>query len=75
MQLVSGSERIIAHANCDPVQGTVRWSPVKSLWIGSMTAAAILLGPLYFSWSALLLFSLVRPSPYAPGTPSGCTGG
>jgi stearoyl-CoA desaturase (delta-9 desaturase) len=56
MQLVSGSERIIAHASCDPVQGTVRWAPVKSLWIGTMTVAALVLGPLYFSWTALLLF-------------------
>ena len=56
MQLVSGSERIIAHANCDPVQGTVRWAPIKSLWIGSMTTAAMVLGPVYFSWTALLFF-------------------
>ena len=56
MQLVSGSERIIADANCDPVQGTIRWAPTKSLWIGSMTTAALILGPIYFSWTALLLF-------------------
>jgi len=56
MQLVSGSERLIVHANCDPVQGRVRWAPIKSLWIGSMTTAALVLGPVYFSWTALLLF-------------------
>ena len=59
MQLVSGSERIIAHANCDPVQATVRWAPIKSLWIGSMTTGALVLGPVYFSWTALLLFVVI----------------
>ncbi|HEV2080675.1 MAG TPA: acyl-CoA desaturase [Allosphingosinicella sp.] len=58
MQLVSGSERIIADANCDPVRGIVRWAPVKSLWIGGMTMMALILGPLYFTWGAFLLFIL-----------------
>jgi fatty-acid desaturase len=56
MQLVSGSERIIAGLNCDPVVGRVRWSPAKSLWIGSMTGSAVVLGPIYFTWGALALF-------------------
>ena len=56
MQLVSGSERIVAHVNCDPVRGAIRWAPAKSLWIGSMTIATLILGPLYFSWSAILVF-------------------
>lgn len=56
MQLVSGSERIIASVNCNPSLGVVRWAPAKSLWIGSMTASALVLCPIYFSWSALALF-------------------
>jgi stearoyl-CoA desaturase (delta-9 desaturase) len=56
MQLVPGSERIVADLFSDPVQGRVRWAPGKSLWIGSMTAAALILGPLTFTWDALLLF-------------------
>jgi stearoyl-CoA desaturase (delta-9 desaturase) len=56
MQLVSGSDRIIAGANCDPVEGRVRWAPAKSLWIGSMTASALVLGPLTFTWGAFALF-------------------
>jgi fatty-acid desaturase len=55
MNLVAGSERIVADG-ADPVQGRVRWAPVKSLWIGSMTVAALGLGPVFFSWSALALF-------------------
>ena len=56
MELVPGSERIVTGASSDPVQGSVRWAPAKSLWIGSMTITALALGPIYFSWSAFLLF-------------------
>jgi stearoyl-CoA desaturase (delta-9 desaturase) len=56
MQLVAGSERIIIHSGADPVAGQIRWSPGKSLWIGFMTGGALLLGPLFFSWSAFALF-------------------
>jgi len=56
MQLVAGSERISADAFSDPVRGRVQWAPAKSMWIGAMTAAALILGPIYFTWSAFLLF-------------------
>ena len=56
MQLVSGSERIVASTRCDPVSGIVRWAPGKSLWIGSMSVAALALGPVYFTLDAFLLF-------------------
>lgn len=56
MELVPGSERIVAEPGSDPVCGHVRWAPGKSLWIGSMTAAALLLGPIFFTWSAFFLF-------------------
>src|SRR5215813_12990287 len=56
MQLVAGSERIVAEAHSSPLEGTVRWAPVKSIWIGSMTAAAVLLGPVFFTWDAFALF-------------------
>jgi len=56
MQLVPGSERMITDNGSDPVRGRVLWAPAKSLWIGGMTLAALGLGPVYFSWSALALF-------------------
>lgn len=56
MTLVPGSERIIAVEGANPVDGTVRWAPAKSLWIGTMTAAAVGLCPVWFSWDALALF-------------------
>jgi fatty-acid desaturase len=56
MKLQPGSERIFADDSTDPLDGSVRWAPAKSLWLGSMTATAIILGPIYFSWSAVVLF-------------------
>lgn len=56
MQLVPGSIRIIAKADTDPVAGVVKWKPAKSIWIGSMTIAALVLGPLTLSWGALATF-------------------
>jgi fatty-acid desaturase len=40
----------------DALAGTVRWSPAKSLWLSAMTLAALIGGPLTFTWGALALF-------------------
>tara|TARA_R110000787_G_scaffold151854_1_gene265552 strand:- start:52 stop:1032 length:981 start_codon:yes stop_codon:yes gene_type:complete len=40
----------------DPVAGHVEWDVPRSLWNTFMFAGAILLAPVYFSWSALLMF-------------------
>lgn len=56
MDWAVGSERILASAATDPSVGRVRWSPVKSLWIGSMTLTGIVVGPLVFTWSAFGVF-------------------
>jgi stearoyl-CoA desaturase (Delta-9 desaturase) len=56
MKLVPGSERVLADASSDPVHGRLVWAPVKSIWIGAMSLAALLLGPLYFTWGAFALF-------------------
>jgi len=56
MQLVAGSERIVATPASDPVTGHVRWAPAKSLWIGTMTLATVLIAPFVFTWSGFLLF-------------------
>ncbi|MEE2692948.1 MAG: acyl-CoA desaturase [Pseudomonadota bacterium] len=56
MILVEGSPRIVAGDECDPAAGTVKWRPIKSLWIGSMTAVALVAGPLTFSLQALAIF-------------------
>lgn len=56
MHLVPGSERIVVDATSDPVRGHVAWAPVKSVWIGSMTLFALVLGPVFFTWGAFTLF-------------------
>lgn len=47
---------LVETPGCDPVTGRVRWDPAHSFWNGSMLAITLVLGPLYFSWSAFLVF-------------------
>lgn len=49
-------ERIDFEAVGNPVDGEVRWSPVKSLWWSGMAAGWAVLGTLYFSWGAVGAF-------------------
>ena len=56
MQLVPGSERILAAQDASPSAGRVCWAPAKSFWIGGLTLAAVVGGPLTFAWDALGLF-------------------
>ncbi len=58
MALVAGSRRIVAEeaVETDLKEGGVVWRPIKSLWIGSMTVASLVLGPVLFSWSAFAVF-------------------
>ena len=44
-------------ANAD--EGKVIWSPFKSIWNTSMIAIAIIFAPIYFTWSAFVLFLLL----------------
>jgi len=45
-----------ACADASPVAGTVRWDSVHSLWNGGMMVASLVLAPLCFSWSAVVVF-------------------
>ncbi|MCI3181882.1 hypothetical protein C5708_16680 [Caulobacter sp. CCUG 60055] len=42
--------------DADPLEGVMRWDPVHSSWNGAVVAAALVLGALTFSWSALTVF-------------------
>lgn len=42
--------------DADPSKGTVTWDPWRSLWNGGMLISALVLGPIYFSWDAVLVF-------------------
>ncbi len=48
--------RVIADEAACATEGRVLWAPGRSLWIGGMTLAALVLGPLYSSWSAVAVF-------------------
>lgn len=38
------------------VGGRVMWDPARSIWNGGMLAAALILGPVAFTWDAFLVF-------------------
>ncbi|HZT50122.1 MAG TPA: acyl-CoA desaturase [Hyphomicrobiaceae bacterium] len=50
------SPRMFDAPDTDAGEGVVCWKPVKSLWISAMTLAALIGGPVYFTWDALALF-------------------
>src|SRR6185503_9093627 len=50
------SLRMAEDEDTSAVDGEVRWKPAKSLWISAMTLAALIAGPLAFTWGALALF-------------------
>ena len=47
---------LVLDGGCDPSEGVVRWDPARSLFNGGMLLAAVVLGPLHFSWSAFAVF-------------------
>jgi stearoyl-CoA desaturase (delta-9 desaturase) len=50
------SPRMRDAEDTDAIDGSVSWKPGKSLWISVMTVAALVGGPLAFTWGALALF-------------------
>ncbi len=50
------SPRMYQREDTNALEGVVRWKPGKSLWIGSMTAASLIGGPLTATWGAAALF-------------------
>src|SRR5437016_6330990 len=40
----------------DPSAGDVKWDPARSFWNGGMLISALILGPLFFTWDAFLVF-------------------
>jgi len=51
-------------ANAD--EGEVVWAPFKSPWNTAMYGIALVLGPFYFSWSALAVFLGLRTQKKRP---------
>lgn len=53
---VSNIDRVRARAEPNARDGTVRWSPEKSLWFLTMLCGWCIGGTLFFSWGALVTF-------------------
>lgn len=47
---------LIIGPDADPMEGTVTWDPARSIWNGGMLLVALLLGPIYFTWEAFVVF-------------------
>lgn len=45
--------------SADAAAGHLVWDPARSLWNTSMILGALVLGPIYFSWSGLAIFLLL----------------
>jgi stearoyl-CoA desaturase (delta-9 desaturase) len=56
MTVFVDTARIVVGEKTNPIDGAVRWAPSKSLWLLSMTAVALIAGPLTFTWGAFALF-------------------
>ena len=53
------SERMIADDATSAVDGRIEWAPARSLWIGGMTVAALVLAPLHTTPAAVVMFLLL----------------
>jgi stearoyl-CoA desaturase (delta-9 desaturase) len=62
---------LILRPGVQPVDGKIVWEPRHSLWNGGMLIAAITLGPLYFSWSALAIFAALSAVTLCAGHSAG----
>ncbi|MEL7525296.1 MAG: fatty acid desaturase, partial [Pseudomonadota bacterium] len=53
------TERVSCENGANPVEGRVALRPVKTLWTIGMTVAALVAGPLTFTWPAFAVFVLL----------------
>ncbi|MCA9037417.1 MAG: hypothetical protein KDA91_19910, partial [Planctomycetaceae bacterium] len=53
------SRILAADPATNAIDGRVVWSPVKSLWLGSMMVLALVAGPLTFRWDAAIMSGLL----------------
>lgn len=56
-QPCSSTKRMIAGPRTSAAEGRIVWAPAKSVWTGGMLLAALLLGPVYVTPGAVLLFA------------------
>jgi sn-1 stearoyl-lipid 9-desaturase len=56
MDTHTGVPRIYAARQASPILGTVKWAPVKSLWLSSTTLVALIAGPMTLAWDTATVF-------------------
>jgi sn-1 stearoyl-lipid 9-desaturase len=47
---------LILASGVDPLAGSVRWDPARSIWNAGMMAVAAVAGPMFFTWGAFASF-------------------
>jgi stearoyl-CoA desaturase (delta-9 desaturase) len=47
---------LVLGPDVNPIDGSVRWDPVRSLWNGGMLLASLALVPFYSTWGAVAVF-------------------
>jgi sn-1 stearoyl-lipid 9-desaturase len=56
MDTHTGVPRIQAAQQANPILGTVKWAPMKSLWLSTMTLVALVAGPMTLAWDTAAVF-------------------
>ena len=59
--------------HADAGSGRLKWDAPRSIWNMSFIAGALILGPLFFSWSGVIVFLPYRDSPCASAIRSAST--
>lgn len=54
--LAYGTERVLETSLTNAIEGAVRWSPSKSIWLSGMAMAWLIGGSVFFSWGAVCAF-------------------
>ncbi len=47
---------LIETPDCNPIEGSVRWDAVHSLWNGGMLITSLIFGPLFLAWDTFAVF-------------------
>ena len=50
------TQRMISGPGANAVDGTVVWTPARSIWTAGLSLIAVFAGPLTFTWDACTLF-------------------
>ncbi|MEZ0225187.1 MAG: acyl-CoA desaturase [Alphaproteobacteria bacterium] len=58
---------LVLTPDVNPVHGKVVWDPPRSLWNAAILFGALILGPLYFTWDAFLVYLITTAATLCAG--------